>query len=360
MPEDTIKRTDATSTPAGALAGAPSIDPAEAFNALADAMGDLARRTERAADAEALLDPSRDIAACAVALRRIGVNVRFISRFVASANRRLFRRLFALTAPAGWEGDACLMVMGSEGRGEQILKTDQDNGVIFRDGAASPDWSAALNDFTRRLGVLGYPPCPGGVMAANAEWAKPQAAYRQSLSLWLRSPDEAATLKLAIFADAAAVAGDSGLLSGLRRELLAGARENQGFLHHFAKPALAFDTPRRPLLGDLFRPRPSASVDLKKAALFPIVHGARTLALEAGLDVAHTAERLEALAARRALDPGLARDAADAFFFVSSLRLDAVVAGDNLTIARRAELDLHLATVKRFKAELARRFRLDA
>lgn len=323
-------------------------------------MRDLERRTVEAADAEALLGPSRDISACAVALRRIGMNVRFISRFVATGNRRLFSRLFALTAPPGWETDACLIVMGSEGRGEQILKTDQDNGIIFRDGVSPPEWVAALADFSRRLGALGFPPCPGGVMAVNAEWAQPQAAYRRLLSLWLRSPDDAATLRLAILADATAVAGDSGLLAGLRRDLLTGARDNSGFLHHFTKPALAFDATRRPRLAALFRPRPPPSIDLKKAALFPIVHGARALALEAGLDAVHTADRLEALAARRALDPGLARDAADAFFFVSSLRLDAAIGASETTEARSAELDVCLATVRRFKAELARRFRLDA
>lgn len=361
VPEDFTKR--ACPTSAAAAAGLPGVsapDPADSLKVLADDMRDLERRTVEAADAEALLGPSRDISACAVALRRIGMNVRFISRFVATGNRRLFSRLFALTAPSGWETDACLIVMGSEGRGEQILKTDQDNGIIFRDGVSPPEWGAALADFSRRLGALGFPPCPGGVMAVNAEWAQPQAAYRRLLSLWLRSPDDAATLRLAILADATAVAGDSGLLAGLRRDLLAGAHDNPGFLHHFAKPALAFDATRRPRLAALFRPRPPPSIDLKKAALFPIVHGARALALEAGLDAVHTADRLEALAARRALDPGLARDAADAFFFVSSQRLDAAIGAAETTEARRAELDVCLATVRRFKAELARRFRLDA
>ncbi|HRQ83142.1 MAG TPA: DUF294 nucleotidyltransferase-like domain-containing protein, partial [Azospirillaceae bacterium] len=197
MPEDFIKAANSAANPAAALAETRALDPADSLKALADDMRDLERRTAEAADAEALLGPSRDIAACAAALRRLGMNVRFISRFVATANRRLFSRLFTLTAPPGWEADACLIVMGSEGRGEQILKTDQDNGVIFRDGVATANWSVALLDFNRRLGALGYPPCPGGVMAANGEWAQPQAAFRRSLSLWLRAPDEAAALRLA-------------------------------------------------------------------------------------------------------------------------------------------------------------------
>lgn len=390
MPEDTIKRTALTISPAAPPVTEPAAkpaaepvaarfaDPAGALAALAEDMRALERETASAADPQALLGPSRDIAVCAAALRRLGMDPGFIGSFVTSANRRLFRRLFALTAPAGWEADGCLIVMGSEGRGEQILKTDQDNGVILRDGVENPDWTAALTTFSRQLCDLGYPPCPGGVMAENPEWAKSQSAFRRSLSSWLRAPDEAAALKLAIFADAAPVAGDSSLLSALRRDLLAGARDNQGFLHHFAKPALAFDAPRRSRLADLFGLRRPAAIDLKKSVMFPLVHGARALALEAGLDVAHTVERLDALATRRALDTGLARELIEAFFFVSALRLDAglerardnvalaptapsnAVLADGLTAVRRAGLECCVSAVNCFKTALARRFRLDA
>lgn len=353
-----------------------SVDPADRLTGLAENLRELRRRIDQADDADKLAAPSEDIVRQAVALRRLGMGIAFVSRVTTALNRRLFRRMFELTAPAGLAADACLIVMGSEGRGEQILKTDQDNGLILRDGAAPPGLEAALNDFSRRLIICGYPPCPGGVMANNPDWAKSQSAYRRSLSRWLREPDEASRLKLAIFFDAAPAAGDARLLSGLRRDLLAGARDNQGFLHHFAKPALAFGQPPRSWLARIFQTDSAPSVDLKKAAIFPLVHGARTLALEVGLDAAHTAERLEGLAQRRALDAGLARDLIDAFYFISALRLDAqlraasdqpsnvappnMVAPDALSRLERAGLNDCLTTVRRFKELLARRFRLDA
>lgn len=345
--------------------------PAEHLTGIAASLRELQRRIDAAAGADELVAPSGDVVQHAVDLRRLGMGIAFISRLTTALNRRLIRRLFLLTAPAGLVDDACLIVMGSEGRGEQILKTDQDNGVILRDGAALSGMDAALTEFSQRLEACGYPPCPGGVMACNPDWAKPQSAYRQSLSRWLRAPDDASRLKLAILFDAAPAAGDPSLLTALRRDLLAGARDNQGFLHHFAKPTLAFGPPPRGWLDRLFRSGEKPSVDLKKAAIFPLVHGARTLALEAGLDAAHTAERLEGLAQRRALDPGLARDLIDAFFFVSALRLDArladprrqpanVVAPIELPRLTRAGLDDCLSTIGRFQELLARRFRLDA
>ena len=48
-------------------------------------------------------------------------------------NRKLFRRVYERLMPLAWQGDSCLIVMGSEGRGEQLLRTDQDNGIIYRE-----------------------------------------------------------------------------------------------------------------------------------------------------------------------------------------------------------------------------------
>ena len=57
--------------------------------------------------------------------------------------------------------------MGSEGRNEQIIRTDQDNGLILRDGYPMDDVAAATAAFTAALVDFGYPPCPGGVMVSR-------------------------------------------------------------------------------------------------------------------------------------------------------------------------------------------------
>ena len=61
-----------------------------------------------------------------------------MARLVQELNAKLFERAWQLIAPAELVANSCLFVMGSEGRGEQLLKTDQDNGLILRDGYAPP------------------------------------------------------------------------------------------------------------------------------------------------------------------------------------------------------------------------------
>ena len=90
-------------------------------------------------------------------------------------NAKLFERTWQLIAPAELVADSCLFVMGSEGRGEQLLKTDQDNGLILRDGTASTKrpWSDACRRFSTALRDFGYPDCPGGIMVSNPAWRQP-------------------------------------------------------------------------------------------------------------------------------------------------------------------------------------------
>jgi CBS domain-containing protein len=76
-----------------------------------------------------------------------------------------------MVAPAELVDNSCLFVMGSEGRGEQLLKTDQDNGLVLRDGyAPPPDLAAICQRFSEVLASFGYPECPGGIMVSNPDW----------------------------------------------------------------------------------------------------------------------------------------------------------------------------------------------
>src|SRR6516162_7399 len=91
----------------------------------------VAGRIERASTEEDLAIAARETAAQVRVLRRQGVGVDLIGEIMSDLNQRLFSRLFELTAPAEFRTSGCLIVMGSEGRGEQTVRTDQDNGLIL-------------------------------------------------------------------------------------------------------------------------------------------------------------------------------------------------------------------------------------
>ncbi|PWC36426.1 DUF294 nucleotidyltransferase-like domain-containing protein [Azospirillum sp. TSO35-2] len=281
-------------------------------------------QVEQATTPDDLRRASRSIVALIRTLHATGVKVAFIADLVTELNRRIFRKLFELLAPPELLANSCLIVMGSEGRGEQLLKTDQDNGLILRDGFDWPGLTAFAADFTHHLVTFGYPPCPGNIMVSNPDWTRPLAGYKDAIFTWIHRPDEAAQMNLAIFYDAAPVAGDASLLDEAKGYLLSRLQDNQMFFTQFARPTLSFDTPSG-LFATLFERRRAEPVDIKKAGIFPIVHGVRALALEKHLAETNTVERIQTLAEMGALDRKLAAELAEAFTILSTIRLKARV-----------------------------------
>ncbi|MBI1209088.1 MAG: CBS domain-containing protein [Azospirillum sp.] len=329
-------------------------------------------RVERATSPDDLRQASIDILDLIRTLYTTGVKVGFIADVVTELNRRIFRKLFELLAPPELIENSCLIVMGSEGRAEQILKTDQDNGLILRDGYHCAELPGILDAFSQHLIEFGYPPCPGNIMVSNPDWAKPLSGYLESLRQWLYHPSEEAQLNLAIFYDAVAVAGDPALLVAAKNALIERIGGNDRFFSHFARPTLSFETPAPGLLGSLFGERGSRQhIDLKKAAIFPLVHGIRSLAIELRMTKTNTLDRVWALAETKTIDRAFATELAEGFEFLQRLRLKVRIDGgepvgatenlirtDALSMLDRDQLRDCLDLVKRFKEFITYHFHL--
>ena len=177
----------------------------------------VAGRIDRASSKDDLAIAARETAAQVRTLRRQGVKVEVIGEVVSDLNGRLFSRLFEMVAPDEIRAGGCLVVMGSEGRGEQTVRTDQDNGLILAGPVDKATLDAFRIDFSGALADFGFPPCPGNVMVRNPVWSKPLSDYLADFRRWVALPDEAAHMNVAIFYDARAVAGDARLLARPRR-----------------------------------------------------------------------------------------------------------------------------------------------
>ena len=333
---------------------------------------------ERAAGIDELRRAAAAIGPLLEALHETGMKIRAIAEMISDLNRGILRRLFGFLAPPNLLANACLVVMGSEGRGEQLARTDQDNALIVADGAGIDD--TALREFctrfTETLIGFGYPRCPGDMMVSNPQWARREASFRHSIDAWLARPSGDGFLNLAALTDAAAVAGDPALLDRLRRHLFDSIGNAGGFLSHFARPVLQFDTPigffHQVLLGHGDH---AGEIDLKKGGLFPIVHGVRALALERRVEAVNSFARIEALAAAGALERDVAEDLVEALQYLMELRLRARLAKDrdgggavgensvraqDLSRLQQDGLRDSLRIAKRFKERILYHFRLDA
>ncbi len=333
----------------------------------------IASKIDRALTPEELKAASDALPKLIRSLLSRSVKPRYIARIITELNRKIFRKVFSGLATEELRHRCCLIVMGSEGRGEQLLRTDQDNGLIFRDEPEESERAALAQPFSQALAELGYPPCQGNVMLSNPEWAKSLAAFKLDLRRWVAQPTGDAFLRLAILVDASAVAGDGGLLSDLKATLLDVVREEDAFCGHFAKATLAFPTPlgffNRFILED--NDAGEKVLDIKKGGIFPIVHGVRSLALEYRITETNTLGRIQALSGRGPFGENFTADLIEAFDFMVMLRLRGQFAalergesyGNTIVVDRLGSFERNLLRdslkiVRQFKSDVAHHFRL--
>jgi CBS domain-containing protein len=308
-------------------------------------------------------------------LHRDGVRIDIISGLVSELNSRALARLWRLVAPVDLVRNSCLVVMGSEGRGEQVLKTDQDNALLLRDGYVLD----SLADVTARFGAallsFGYPPCPGHVMVSNPQWCQQVTPFRERMRGWMYGADADGPMNLAIFMDARAVAGDAALLHDTRAYAFRILADSDAFFARFVRAVDQFGEASTGWWSRLtaIRGREPRAFDLKKLGTFPIVHGVRALALEHHLDELGTVARLHALANRDAMPADLVRDLVEALHFLMTLKLrnslrqrrlgqlaDNLVQWDSLGTLDRDQLKDSLAIISRFRQHLTLHFKLEA
>jgi CBS domain-containing protein len=281
----------------------------------------------RLSDAPA--DYSREIASIAETLFSGGLGVAQIGGVLASINDALVRRLLVLAedelgtppCPYSW------IVLGSEGRREQVLLSDQDNALVFRDDVkgAEPYFRSLAELVVDGLIKCGFPRCPGDYMATR--WRKPLAEWQARFRQWVEVPEPQALLEAQIFLDFRAVHGGLSL-EPLDRILASGGRRSL-FLHNLAQAVLRF----RPPLGPLGRIRADdGGIDLKAGGIGPIVLLARLYALAAGAGARPTLERLEVGAEAGALSRAGAEVLGESFRFLTRLRLQ-----EQLRSLRRGE-----------------------
>ena len=274
-------------------------------------------RLERASTIEDLREAATGLNNLIKALISTGVRIRFTMDLLAAMNKRIIAKLFDLVVPADMQPHVCLIVMGSEGRGEQIMKTDQDNALIFRNGLNWAEKRQTMQRFSETLISFGFPPCPGNIMVSNPEWINSVDDWTQKLQDWSMSSDPEDQMRLAIAVDAKPVAGNVALFKVARNWFLRTMHNNDLFFSHFAKAAVEFDTPLT-FFGNL---KERGELDIKKGGIFPIVHGVRTFALEQKILATNTFERLEALVDAGVMQESVSKDISEALGLFVNIRL---------------------------------------
>ena len=309
-------------TRAGCLIGV--VSERDLFSLQRVGMREVGRAINHAEDAEALARAAADVRILARNLRSQGMAVEQLTQLIVAVNDRMVDRAIAIVS-RDFDIDAiefCWIALGSEGRMEQTISTDQDNGIIFNApaGGAPESTRERLVPFALRINELlaniGFPLCKGGIMASNPKWCLSLAQWKERFADWLRNPTPDALLNAAIFFDFRPLSGAHALAEDLRTWLLGEAAARPAFRRMLAANALGNHLPLN-FFGEL---PSSGTLDLKGQCARPFIDGARVLALAAGVGATHTAQRLRMVATQH----GAARETEtmiESFHFIQSRRM---------------------------------------
>ena len=310
----------------GRLAGV--VSERDLFSLQRDSLRRIAERIRGGGDVEAFARSAQDIRSLVRTLLAQGFGADQLTQVVSALNDSLTQRVIEVIAarhvlPGRW----CWIALGSEGRIEQTLATDQDNALILDvEGdpeAARSAYLAFADEVNRALDACGFPLCKGEIMARNPKWCLSLAEWRAVFDAWIRIPQPQALLNASIFFDFRALAGDGQLAGELRAWLLGETRTHDAFRRAMAENALRVRPPLgllRDFVTDDDRDFPN-TLDLKKFGARPIVDAARILALGHGVAETNTAARLLRAAQAGALPAAEAGAIVEAFHFVQILRL---------------------------------------
>ena len=223
-------------------------------------------------------------------------------------------------APAPW----CVLVLGSGGRGESLLATDQDNAIVHAGKPADDAWYAEAG---RRIAELldraGVPLCKGGVMAKNPPWRHALDDWKAEVEGWIRRKEGDSLLNVDIFYDFRCVFGDRRLADELRTYAVQRASESPVFLRMLAANLDQMHSP----IGFFGRIRTEhGRFDIKLSGLLPIVTSARVMALKHRVRATSTTGRLLALAESETINAADARELCEAYELLLRTLLDQQVA----------------------------------
>jgi CBS domain-containing protein len=224
----------------------------------------------------------------------------------------------------------CWIGMGSEGRKEQVFRTDQDNAIIHDDPSSEEQHQAAMRYFAafaefvnRGLETCGFERCPANVMASNPAWRQPLGTWKKYFHSWINEPSIESVMRSQIFFDFRSLHGDFSLAHDLRNHAIRLLTDNKMFLGTMANIIVHNPPPIGFFKGFVVEKngehRNELNLKIKGTALFADI--LRLFSLEKGIPETSTTERIEALRPRHSMVEKHGDELEHAFDFVMLLRI---------------------------------------
>lgn len=350
----------------------------------------IIRKIQKSSLIEELAAVRSDINRSLAIMLERGGKAREICQLITQLNDHLAERVIFLAiekmkekglgtppSPFAW------LALGSEGRQEQTLSTDQDNALIFADSDPPAEEKARAYFLSLAelvvagLETCGFPRCNGDMMASNPTWCQPLRTWKDYFNKWIFQRDLSAQdiLVSSIFFDFRAIYGDDSLAEELRKHVHEAIPQSKVFLPHMALRSLELKTPLS--FFNRFVLERSGKyknhLNIKRHGLMPLVDSIRILSLEQAIVGNNTLDRIEELAKRKVLSQYDAKDLQDAFNLMLLMRLqhhlDRMKKGEELndyiqpsdmSMIQRYNLKMAFKAIERLQSQMEIRYGLTA
>jgi len=272
----------------------------------------LFRKVHKAASIDELKTVFEGLMVSVSKIAMAGPNFFDLTRMLCSVHDAVVYKVIQILIAEHAPAQFLWIHMGSSGRKEEIIATDQDNALIYL-GDGPTELADNINESLAKIGI---PKCLGNYMASNRMWNQPLTVWKQYFKQWFSDPVPDNLRYLSVFLDMRPVYGETALYNELLESIKPAVKAEA--LKLMAEDAIEI----RPPLGIFGILGLHQGVDLKTYGIYPIVNGTRVLAIDSGVwGTTNTRDRLDALSANMTISNEMCHDLIEAYGFLQDLRL---------------------------------------
>lgn len=287
----------------------------------------LLREIEQAETLDTIIEKKERLPRIASALVNSGAKSKNLTKIISSVTDLITQKLINIAFEKIGEPpvDFVFIALGSQGREEQTLITDQDNGIIFDDAGNN----AEVKKYFEQLGQIvcdglyecGYEYCIGNNMAKNPIWVQPLEKWKEQFKKWINTSDPQDLIEISIFFDFRTVYGNNKLSTELRNYLFETAKNKAAFFQHLALNCLSHKIPLN-ILGNIVVASGGEhpeTFDIKKA-IMPVTDFARIYSLKNEINAVNTLDRFNELLEKNVITKQSYEEILQAYNFLMQVR----------------------------------------
>lgn len=261
------------------------------------------------------------------ALLESGNKTELITHIITSVSDAMTNRIitFALEDHGNPPCRFAFVALGSEGRKEQTIATDQDNAIIFED-VGEDNVQKIKNYFLKfaetvnnHLAHVGYELCIGGMMAKNPKYTLTLSDWKKQFTSWINTPEPQNIIDTAVFFDFRCIYGDNFFTDELRKHVNLLIDKKAIFVYHLAQTVIQYRSPLN-IFGNIAS-GDNETFDIKKI-LLPVITFIKVFSLQRKLSETNTLQRLEQLLIQNVIQKSMYEELKQAYNFLMGLRFD--------------------------------------